>query len=317
MNSLDLLIEVVEIPLTKHLFKVDFIFLLYTFKLGDTIISSDLENHQQYYNIINYIIIFFILRKYYRIRHIITTITQLLMMMIFWSITKIQSSSIYSYIEIVIPQTIYCLSIISLLTLKSVSTKNVLIAILCPILLINGKIGTLVIFLGCSQLYIYVNHIFKKDITSINPFLLSVIFYLLAMEIFYFTRHFCEFSGLDYASGFIGINEFNIYLSGILLIINTFTPFIFIIPFSIMIISKYLMKTFIEKKCYYFYWHIVMMNYVVLRSLCCFVSIVSVTVQRRHLLIWAIFAPKFVFEVCFLIITDITMLITIIILSNN
>jgi hypothetical protein len=40
------------------------------------------------------------------------------------------------------------------------------------------------------------------------------------------------------------------------------------------------------------------------RSLNTFANTVSAGVQRRHLYVWALFAPKFVFEVCFLGVTD-------------
>ena len=36
------------------------------------------------------------------------------------------------------------------------------------------------------------------------------------------------------------------------------------------------------------------------------VATCSVALQRRHLMVWALFAPKFVFELCFLLVADLS-----------
>lgn len=40
-----------------------------------------------------------------------------------------------------------------------------------------------------------------------------------------------------------------------------------------------------------------------------FCAMLSAGVQRRHLYVWALFAPKFVFEACFLLLTDTALLL--------
>lgn len=48
--------------------------------------------------------------------------------------------------------------------------------------------------------------------------------------------------------------------------------------------------------------------YITLRTLCAFTATVSAGLQRRHLMVWALFAPKFLFEVIMLMICDLTLL---------
>lgn len=45
------------------------------------------------------------------------------------------------------------------------------------------------------------------------------------------------------------------------------------------------------------------------RAVPAFCAMLSAGVQRRHLYVWALFAPKYVFEACFLVLTDLVLLL--------
>ena len=45
------------------------------------------------------------------------------------------------------------------------------------------------------------------------------------------------------------------------------------------------------------------------RSLTTFTAALSAAIQRRHLYVWALFAPKLAFEACFLAATDVALLL--------
>jgi phosphatidylinositol glycan class O len=45
------------------------------------------------------------------------------------------------------------------------------------------------------------------------------------------------------------------------------------------------------------------------RAAAAFCATLSAAVQRRHLYAWALFAPKFAFEACFLLLTDVALLL--------
>lgn len=102
-------------------------------------------------------------------------------------------------------------------------------------------------------------------------------------------------------AGFVGMEEFNWYASGALLALNTFGPHV--------VITCAAQTSFTadassprrrQQTC---------LTFLLLRSLNTWVAICSAAIQRRHLMVWALFAPKYIFEVCFLAIVDTCMVI--------
>eukprot|EP00455_Lapot_gusevi_P001693 TRINITY_DN10646_c0_g1_i11.p1 TRINITY_DN10646_c0_g1~~TRINITY_DN10646_c0_g1_i11.p1 ORF type:complete len:286 (-),score=85.95 TRINITY_DN10646_c0_g1_i11:278-1135(-) len=51
-----------------------------------------------------------------------------------------------------------------------------------------------------------------------------------------------------------------------------------------------------------------------LHTLRCTMTTINVTIQRRHLMVWAIFAPKYVFDIAHLLVTDLCLLLLYILL---
>lgn len=45
------------------------------------------------------------------------------------------------------------------------------------------------------------------------------------------------------------------------------------------------------------------------RAAAAFCAALSAAIQRRHLYVWALFAPRFAFEACFLVLTDLALLL--------
>ena len=101
-------------------------------------------------------------------------------------------------------------------------------------------------------------------------------------------------------AGFVGLEEFNWYASGGLLALNTFGP--------------HIVMTCAAQTSFHTDVHgqrsrrrVSCLTYLLLRSVNAWVATCSAAIQRRHLMVWALFAPKFVFEVCFLAVVDICM----------
>ncbi len=44
--------------------------------------------------------------------------------------------------------------------------------------------------------------------------------------------------------------------------------------------------------------------FALLRALVAGAAMLSAAIQRRHIMVWALFAPKLVFEACFLFVSD-------------
>ena len=98
---------------------------------------------------------------------------------------------------------------------------------------------------------------------------------------------------MQFSSAFIFTTSFNFLLSGFLLFLNTF-------GWDILgaLLLKYLCLKRKESKGNV---DTTMWNWYCWFQLCesC-VSCVSVSVLRRHLMVWAIFAPRFVYSIIFL-----------------
>ena len=55
------------------------------------------------------------------------------------------------------------------------------------------------------------------------------------------------------------------------------------------------------------WWQRALLAFLLVRACTAFAATVGAAVQRRHLYAWALFAPKFAFELCFLLGTDLLM----------
>lgn len=128
---------------------------------------------------------------------------------------------------------------------------------------------------------------------------------LFATCLFFCSGHWCAFDGLRYGAAFIGFEEFILVRQAILLAIDTF-GFSIILPvfgLPLLVASKYqanIGKHFIFTQLSQMY-----TTYGLITAITTTFTILCVTIQRRHLMVWGLFAPKFVFDVFNLILTDV------------
>lgn len=100
--------------------------------------------------------------------------------------------------------------------------------------------------------------------------------HLLAMQSFFATGHWSAFDGLQYARAFVGFEHYNFYTQGFMLLLNTFASHL---------VASLLASAVSSDQAY--------MGSCV-TGLCA--SMVCAAVQRRHLMVWGVFAPKLAFE---------------------
>uniref|UniRef100_A0A5B7CAE8 Putative GPI ethanolamine phosphate transferase 3 n=1 Tax=Davidia involucrata TaxID=16924 RepID=A0A5B7CAE8_DAVIN len=131
---------------------------------------------------------------------------------------------------------------------------------------------------------------------------------LLAVCLFFCTGHWCAFDGLRYAAAFIGFDEFILIPQAVLLTIDTF-GFSLILPIfglPFIVACQYPFGQ-AEQRKRFFFMHLsqayLMYGFVMATTVT--FTILCVTIQRRHLMVWGLFAPKFVFDVVGLVLTDI------------
>jgi len=155
--------------------------------------------------------------------------------------------------------------------------------------------------------------------------------------IFYGGGHWVKFNGLRFTSGMTGMDSFNWYLCGILLGLDTFcgeiiSVLMFPIFLSYFSSSSYSLMRGEQKerkrqeqqqeeqkkkrvdlnvRC------IGVLALAFLRGLGVFVSTTFVAYERRHLMTWAIFAPKFIFEICSLLCFDVFLVFSFVLASKT
>ncbi|KAL9260144.1 GPI ethanolamine phosphate transferase 3-like protein [Drosera capensis] len=183
-----------------------------------------------------------------------------------------------------------------------------------PIILLAGKQGSLVALATIVGAWCIVRlgnlGLGLKDGSSnyMTVFPLPVTKWsLLAVTLFFCTGHWCAFDGLRYGAAFIGFDEFILIRQAILLTIETF-GFSLILPiFGLPFVVAYLLpneETKKTKNSLFGRLALVYLMYGFIAAATTTFTVLCVAIQRRHLMVWGLFAPKFVFDVVGLILTD-------------
>jgi len=145
-----------------------------------------------------------------------------------------------------------------------------------------------------------------------SHFAVAVDWNLVAVQLFFCTGHRCTFDGLHYTAAFIGFDEFDFYRQGALLAADTFgsSHILPVIGLPLLVTAAAVGPSSESKisiagdnflllevtKVY--------ISYGLVRTILTTVTTVCVTLQRRHLMVWGLFAPKYVFDALGLLVID-------------
>lgn len=217
----------------------------------------------------------------------------------FYNLTNLVARVVYAISVVYLVSCLFGRKCRDLLSRNRPASIGLLTCILPPALLLSGKLGCLVITANLWQLIAFSSEIFKRndnqsDFSQIVLF--CIVGHYTALLLFFSTEHLCEFSGLHFTAGFVGLSEFDFYGSGILLGLETFSGFL-IVPFVLPSLSPSTASTS------------VLAFLSISRAYFCLLSMLSANFMRRHLWTIKTFAPKFVFEAGFLMVSDITILL--------
>ncbi|XP_047334184.1 GPI ethanolamine phosphate transferase 3 [Impatiens glandulifera] len=180
-------------------------------------------------------------------------------------------------------------------------------ALSSTIIILSGKQGTLVALVSIvgGWCIMRCQSLLSDSRLSTSPI---VQWNLLAVCLFFCTGHWCAFDGLRYGAAFTGFDEFILTRQAILLTIETFgfshiLP-IFGLPF--LIVNKKLSSPDKQRKGSFFIQlsQAYLINGLITATTVT-ITILCVSIHRRHLMVWGLFAPKFVFEVAGLVLTDV------------
>ncbi|VVB14891.1 unnamed protein product [Arabis nemorensis] len=224
-----------------------------------------------------------------------------------------------------IPQTIYVIGLMQLFLLASarmlctgknknwaIRTVAIVSACSSPVILLSGKQGSMLAlaYLLAGYCIMRLEGIERRSqsdgknrFPKLNP-LCVVQWSLLSVCMFFASGHWCAFDGLRYGAAFVGFDEFVLIRQAILLTVETFGFSVILSVFGLPLLMPIHFQTpqaYGEKRQQLFQMY---MLYGVISTTTVAATILCVTIHRRHLMVWGLFAPKFVFDVVGLILTD-------------
>ena len=132
--------------------------------------------------------------------------------------------------------------------------------------------------------------------TVVHNFVLAAIWRLVTRHIFFATNHGCAFNRLQYSAAFIATKQFYFVTGGISLFLNTFGWEIMGLAGAYMF-SRHAGRSDV--------WRI----YTTFQLLEALTSCISVSLLRRHLMVWDVYAPHFLFSAIFAILNGVAQLI--------
>jgi phosphatidylinositol glycan class O len=183
-----------------------------------------------------------------------------------------------------------------------------------------------------TYLYLYIHHIIHMH-HQVHPMVLAFLWRLVTRHLFFATGHACSFNKLQFSAAFVANfnnGEFEFYSAGLFLFVNTFGWELlgFWVMRTILAIPTASATTVTVSQSQELSYHsatrtpqtqgrhrndndlvdasssgsssttsVSLWRYMVLfqsLELCC--CCISASLMRRHLMIWAIFAPRFVFS---------------------
>lgn len=146
------------------------------------------------------------------------------------------------------------------------------------------------------------------------------------LQYFFFTGHVCDVASVHFEAGYYGSEEFNLMLSPTLVVINTFaSPLFFALSLPMLSLvqnqqtpaaKRYCCSSRVYENCSLVVSAALpnslfqsLVVYLSFFSLNATVMNLVVFVHRRHLMVWRVFAPKFLFDQVFLLVAMALMLI--------
>lgn len=191
-----------------------------------------------------------------------------------------------------IPQLVYTLSSIAFCvsTVRGTPVVGLSSWILFPLLLVLGPTSCATLLNFNLQLRLLFKNV--HDGPS-----LAIFVSILCSHYFFQTGHDNTFTSLQNAAAFVGFDSFSFYISGLLLGLNTFGVYLLGLCGFVGHVSfhpkKHREKHSLHLKAERASSIFTVVGYFGLNAV---LSTVFVAIQRRHLFVWAIFAPKFIFD---------------------
>lgn len=170
-----------------------------------------------------------------------------------------------------------------------VRTLVIVFKLLLVIMVVTGPSTASTIFFFSFQGWMMYLFASATGFYEVSTPIQATMWRLLIRHTFFATNHGCAFNRLQYSAAFVATTNFSFGLGGLQLFLNTF-------GWEIVGLILVWITSFMHGKKYIWYWYCF---YQLLES---FSNCVSVSLLRRHLMVWAVYAPRFLFSSIFFIL---------------
>jgi hypothetical protein len=161
-------------------------------------------------------------------------------------------------------------------------TLTVLCKVLIAIMLVTGSSGASSLVLYTLQASVIYTLSRISGSLKVHPIVLATMWRLVTRHVFFATNHGCAFNRLQYSAAFVATTEFYFVTGGISLFLNTFGWEVVGIVFA-WLLSQHPGRSKV--------WRL----YGSFQLIEALASCISVSLLRRHLMVWDIYAPHFLF----------------------
>ena len=155
----------------------------------------------------------------------------------------------------------------------------------------STALTAVLILIQCASMQLIMQSTGAREVPA--P-VMAAIWRLAIRHVFFATNHHCSFNRLQYSAAFVATDKFQFAIAGSSLFMNTFgweiLGSILVLANTKMGCAKYSSGSHVWDWFRYFQWTEML------------ASCVSVSVMKRHLMVWAIFAPRFMFAAVFTVI---------------
>jgi len=134
----------------------------------------------------------------------------------------------------------------------------------------------------------------------------AVCWSLMTLQFFFATGHDWSFSDLQFEAAFIGFEQFNYLAGSTLLTLNTFASAVMLavaLPATVVPFSA------ARDNEAHRHLSSAILAYVAFFAVTITLTAIFVLIERRHLMMWRVFAPKYVFDAAFVLVLDVLALL--------
>eukprot|EP00963_Diacronema_lutheri_P010090 scaffold956_cov389-Pavlova_lutheri.AAC.8 len=216
--------------------------------------------------------------------------------------------------DVLLPRLMYAIMIFhgafSLAKMKQANLAYIFFTTAPVICLLHGRqseTALLYLYLEGVLMVGLLRHSVENGSTDLHfVFVVPLLWYLFFWHSYFATGHGCNFQSLNFVESYIGFEEFDFTTQGVLLAFSTFS-----IPFwCSFLLPVFMMSSIPDMKCTTDSPSFCVMSVTTcsaLQTVSLLVASSSAGYQRRHLMAWGLFAPKFVFDSLLVLVSQIGM----------